>query len=113
MTNSRIRAVLAVACYAITALSTTSCSHDPCSVRHVVTSSNSGMKVDQLELDDGHVYVPLQDESLYAHEYTTGTEVKLCELTSQLDGSHHFSVIATDVQGAPTEMRRLEYEGGQ
>jgi hypothetical protein len=37
--------------------------------------------------------------------------VKLCDLTSQVDGTHHFSVIATDVQGAPTEMRRVEYEG--
>ena len=113
MAASRVRVLVAIACYTLSAVTTVSCAHDPCSLRHIVTASASGMKVDQLELDDGHVYVPLPEESLYAHEYTTGTEVRLCDLTSQVDGSHHFSVIATDVQGAPTEMRRIEYEGAQ
>ena len=113
MAGLRITILGAVACYAVSTLGVTGCSQNPCSVHHVVTESASGMKVDQLELDDGYVYVPFAEESLYAHEYTTGTEVKLCEITSEVDGTQHYSIIATNVLGAPTEMRRLEYQGFQ
>jgi hypothetical protein len=113
MVGLRITILGAAACCVISSLGITGCSHNPCSVHHVVTESASGMKVDQLELDDGYVYVPAQEESLYAHEYTTGTEVRLCEVTSQVDGTQHYSIIATNVLGAPTEMRRLEYQGFQ
>jgi hypothetical protein len=111
MTGLRISILGTVACLAVSSLGVTSCSSGPCSLRHVVTESNSGMKVDQIELDDGFVYVPLPAESHYAHEYTTGTEVRVCEVASQVDGTTHYSIIATDVQGSPTEMRRLEYQG--
>jgi hypothetical protein len=97
---------------ALAALGITGCSRDPCSIHHVVTASDSGMKVDQVELDDGFVYVPLAEEAPYAHFYTTGTEVKVCEVTSQVDGSRHFSIVTNEIKGvAPTEMRRLDYQG--
>jgi hypothetical protein len=106
-----MRIIGLVTLYVVSTLGITSCGGDPCSIRHVVTEQATGQKVDQLELDDGYVYSPLPAESLYAHEYTSGTEVRLCDVVSQLDGTHHYSVIATDVSGAPTEMRRLQFNG--
>jgi hypothetical protein len=79
----------------------TGCGNGNCSTHTVVQATSAdGYHVDTLELDDGHVY---SARGLYPPQYPTGTTVRVCAVTSKVDGSVHYSVISTAIRGAAAD----------
>jgi len=68
----------------------------PCGSHKVVQTTSKGLTLQlstttvplyDVEIDDGHVY-----RGPFASPLSTGREVEVCEVTSKIDNSKHYSV---------------------